>query len=121
MKSVLIVEDDYISRIAYELCLKDNFDVVLEPDPDKVKELYQQRKFDVVLMDINLGLQAVNGGELMQELKQSSPENQTVFVAVTAYAMPRDEKRFRDMGFNGFLSKPVNYSALAQYLQHVTG
>ena len=67
-------------------------------------------------MDINLGESKVTGVEAMKILKATPKYNNSIFVAVTAYAMPEDRDRFLQDGFNEYFSKPVDYENLIAFI-----
>lgn len=116
MNKILVVEDDHISRLAFQMSLQSHFNVDVELDFDRINELYQSCNYGLVLMDINLGKGRMNGIEVMKKLKELNPQPSSKFVAVTAYSMPGDKEMFLNEGFDGFLSKPVDFNELPKIL-----
>lgn len=116
MKKVLIIEDDQISKLAYELSLKNSFDLALPDDLNTIISDFGKKAYDIILMDINLGANSLNGIEIMTLLKKTHPNIKTKFVAVTAYAQSTDKNKFLELGFDGYLSKPVDFDYLPNYL-----
>lgn len=116
MRTVLIVEDDYASRLALELSLKNHYNVISLADLSEIERLFEHQHVDIVMMDIHLRESEVDGVQIMHQLKAKFPHVNTAYIAVTGYAMPGDEDRFRQQGFDGYLSKPVDFPALPAFL-----
>ena len=67
--------------------------------------------FDLVLMD--LGLPDMDGWQALRELR-STPRGAGVrVVAFTAHAMMGDRERALAAGFDGYLSKPIDFATFA--------
>ncbi len=67
-------------------------------------------KPDFVLLD--LGLPGVTGFEICTQLRQD-PELQSVrIIATTAYTQPEYAERAKQVGFDGYLTKPIDPRAL---------
>jgi len=69
---------------------------------------------DLILLDI--GLPVMDGYAVVRALKQDPVTRDIIAVALTAFAMPEDEIRARDAGFDGYISKPVHTRSLADTL-----
>jgi two-component system CheB/CheR fusion protein len=75
--------------------------------------------FDVVVSDI--GMPGMNGYELAEALR-SLPDYVTVpMVALTGFSMYADRERALQAGFNAFLTKPVNPTALVEIIERLRG
>ena len=66
---------------------------------------------ELILMDIQMP--GVDGLELTRRLKADPATQHIVVVAVTAYAMKRDEARLRAAGCDGDIAKPINLATFA--------
>jgi len=119
MKNVLIVEDDFASRLALELSLREQFNVVSLSELSDIDALFDKQHIDIVLMDIHLRESEVDGVQIMNFLKKKYPESKTSYIAVTGYAMPNDKERFLEHGFDGYLAKPVDFPTLPAYLANI--
>ena len=64
----------------------------------------------LVLMDIRLP--DMDGVEALRRLRMDSGTASIPVVAVTAQAMKGDVERFREAGFDGYLTKPVDIDEL---------
>lgn len=121
---ILIVEDNEINA----LVLKRLIDTVAHPihainDVEAFKAV-EDHQFALILMDINLGGQSLDGEEIMRKLKADTRFRDLPIFAVTSYAMPGDEQRFLNAGFDAYFSKPINRDKLLtgvrKTLQQVT-
>ncbi len=69
---------------------------------------------DVVLCDI--GLPDVAGHEVARALRGDPALRRTFLVALTGYALPEDQRRAREAGFDEHLAKPPSMGRLAELL-----
>jgi CheY-like chemotaxis protein len=76
---------------------------------------------DVIVTD--LAMPGQDGFALMHKLReQGSPRFRLLpVIAVTAYARPEDRERVMSEGFQGFMSKPVEFDQLALMVAHLAG
>lgn len=72
---------------------------------------------DVILLDINLP--EMDGYEVFKQLKQDKVTHDIPVIAITANAMPRDIKRGKDAGFNGYLTKPLDLNLLKESIENI--
>jgi len=86
--------------------------------PDGIHQA-SQYLFDFVLLDINLGNDEMDGCDVLHFLRSTNRYKTKPIFAVTAFALPHDEARFLDEGFDDYFSKPLKYQKLedkiAQY------
>ena len=107
MKRIIYVEDDEINALVMQKLLEKHFDIHLAYDGIECLEKIRQQKFDIILMDVNLGNGYLNGIELMQQIKDFPGYHHIPIIAVTSFAMRRDIEEFMKAGFTGYLSKPI--------------
>ncbi len=79
-------------------------------------ELANATVFDVVLSDIQLP--DMNGTDLIAALRETM-DPVPYLVAVTAMARSDGEEHYRELGFDGYLSKPVWREDLEALLRRV--
>ena len=105
--AVLIVEDNKINA----LVLKKTIQEICEPDhvicDEAVFQAVSEREYKIILMDIILGGNSLDGEAIMKILKQDERYRHIPIFAVTSYAMPGDEERFLNAGFDRYYSKPI--------------
>jgi len=83
-------------------------------------ELASSSRYDVVLVDINLG-KGKSGEDVLHAVKTLPGYERTPVIAVTAYAMPGDRERFFAEGFDNYVSKPFSKQRLLEALESVLG
>jgi two-component system cell cycle response regulator DivK len=70
----------------------------------------------VVLIDIRLP--DMDGVEALRRLRTDERTTSIAVLAVTAQAMKGDRERFREAGFDGYLSKPIDIDELLAAVAH---
>lgn len=119
---ILIVEDDKMNRLVFRKMLNSVAELIICIDGDEAlqkieKEFDNNRKIDIILMDINLPA-PWDGIQLMKEMKNKFIQAQRIpFVAQTAYAMSGDKKKLLEEGFDDYISKPIDKSELFQIIE----
>ena len=105
-KTIVMVEDNPDNRKIYTLLLRHyGYDVVEAADAETGIELIAERHPDLVLMDISLP--RMDGFEATSLLKHDPRTSHIPVVALTAHAFDEDRRRAREIGFDGYLVKPV--------------
>lgn len=74
-----------------------------------------QHVYDIIFMDINMPV--MDGIAACQRIRQSSLNEHTPIIAVTAHAMDGERARLLSLGFNEFLTKPLDEQMLHFTLQ----
>jgi CheY-like chemotaxis protein len=115
--SVLVVEDNALTRELIDHHLRPHCDVEVVANPEDAIVLASEHQFDVVVLDIHLSASA-DGIELLQRLRTMNGYAHTPAVALTAYAMPSDRDQFIDAGFDFHLCKPFTRDQLVETLNH---
>ena len=69
----------------------------------------------LVLMDVQLP--GIDGIEALARLRRDERTSSIPVVALTAQAMSGDRERFLDVGFDGYLSKPVDVVELIRAVE----
>jgi len=119
MKKVLIVEDEIISGMLINKYLQKYFKTNLIHNSTECKNICLKEYYDFVILDINLGNDSIDGAILLEQLKQLPNCKETVFIAITAYAMPGDKERFLTKGFDFYFSKPLVFKDLVDTLESI--
>jgi CheY-like chemotaxis protein len=70
------------------------------------------------MMVLDLGMPEMDGFEVAQRLRGLPATRGTLLVALTGWAQEEDRRRCYEAGFDGHLSKPVEWEALRQFLAH---
>lgn len=109
--NILLVENDEASIEVTKLFLKDKFNVDISLNGEHALNLASLKKYDLILMDINLG-KGISGIEVTQRIKQMSGYEKVPIIAMTAYAMVGDREEFFKAGCSHYLSKPFRKEQL---------
>ena len=91
------------------LGIEEDLKTLRKPDADR---------FQLVLMDINLG-KGLSGVETMQQLRYLENYYDTPIVALTAYAMAGDADDFLKRGFSHYLAKPFTKMELCELVDGI--
>ena len=117
MNRVLYVEDDAINALVVKKFLEEDFDVVNVTDGEGCLDLIRKEKFDIILMDINLGSGKMDGVETMKQIKRLESYKSIPIIVITSYAMPGDRRRFLKEGFDFYFEKPIERNALIDQIK----
>ena len=120
---VLLVEDDLpTGEVTQRLIAGGGATVTHVTTAAEALERLRQGGFDLLLSDI--GLPEMNGLSLIRELRKYEAEHGSPAlpaVALTAFALPADQKAAHDAGFDAFVTKPFEaemlLNLLARYLR----
>jgi PAS domain S-box-containing protein len=107
---VLLCEDNEANRLlAQHLFDSTNIELDIAENGQIGVELFQQKQYDIVLMDIQMpemdGYQATE--YIRHELQSNTP-----IVALTAHSITKEKDKCLAMGMNDYLSKPFKKSEL---------
>lgn len=114
--NVLVVEDNEINRFLLRRYLEAAGHTVTEAvDGMNGVEVAQGAAFDAILMDISMP--RMDGVEATTRIRASSgPSARARILALTAHALPEEQQRFRSVGMETGLTKPVDRVALLRSL-----
>lgn len=111
-KKILVVEDDFTNRELIKIYLSEHYSLVFAASASEALRAIDRDKFDLCLIDINLGSKP-NGIELLGLIFKKSDEP-PIAIAMTAYYLNSTEKECIDAGFNFFISKPLKRKKLLE-------
>jgi two-component system cell cycle response regulator DivK len=117
MKKILYVEDDAINALVVKKLLERDFDVTNVTDGETCLKLIEEDRFDLILMDINLGSGKMDGIETMKQIKLRENYKSTPIIVITSYAMPGDRRRFLKEGFDFYFEKPIDRASLVSQIK----
>lgn len=111
---VLVVDDDpLILRLCSIILKKHNIPHITEDQPEKLLRSPLPEGVSHVFLDIRMP--HINGIKLRTELSTLLPAG-TRFIALTAHALPNEQKKFIELGFDSILLKPFREEELLQFL-----
>ena len=113
--TVLVVEDNADTRMLLDRILRKTYRVVAVGGAREALATMSARRFDALVLDINLGGRET-GADVLR-VARATPAHDAVFaIALTAYALPGDRERLLEAGFNEYISKPFTRHALLEAL-----
>ncbi|AOT08905.1 hypothetical protein S4054249_14015 [Pseudoalteromonas luteoviolacea] len=115
---ILIAEDNKINQLVIEKMLgKTGADIVLVENGKLAVEAFENDKYDVVLMDIQMP--EMDGIEAFTLIHQKNPH--IPIIALTANVMPQDIAQYKAMGFADHIGKPVAMYPMYQVVSRFVG
>ena len=114
----LLVEDNVENRDVITYFIKSMCTVDPAPDAPTALQMVSEKQYDIILMDINLGL-GMNGMEATKRIREMEGYSSTPIVAVTAYAMVGDREAFLKAGCSAYISKPFTKQEILDLLATV--
>ncbi len=119
--SILLVEDNAINRQIAENFLEEaGYVVTTAEDGMQALELALARRFDLVLMDIQMP--GMDGFETARRLRMLPGLETLPIIALTAYATHDAGERIVAAGMDGHLTKPIDFAALSETIgRHLAG
>ena len=108
---ILIVEDNEKNRRLLRKVLQVSGYRVAEVETGRDAVVAAREQVpDLILLDYQLP--DIDGIEVFRLIRADPAIRRMPIVAVTASAMPEDQKRMREAGFDGFETKPINVKEL---------
>ncbi len=115
---ILLVENDEASIEVTKLFLQDFSELDIATTGEQAIEYVKSKTYDVVLMDINLGI-GLSGLDVIKQIRSRSGYEKTPIVAVTAFAMIGDKEEFIKAGCTHYLSKPFKKKELLELINEI--
>lgn len=108
---VLVVDDNEANKKLARVTLEcAGFTVDTATDAVEAERAIAARRPDLILMDVQLP--GVDGLTLTRRLKADPATRGILVVALTAYAMKGDDRKAREAGCDGYVTKPIDTRAL---------
>lgn len=112
-KTILIAEDSsVIQNMAKKVLETQNFKIITAKNGEKVLELLAQKEIDLLLLDLNMPV--MNGVDCMKAIRAlpNASKAQIPIIAITGNAAGYTPEEFKEMGFNDYIPKPINFDLL---------
>jgi len=109
-KTILIVEDDPLSRSLLRTYLKKTSAITIEADEgsDAIRKWHDNLSVDLILMDLKMpGMDGFVATHLIKSEKPDLP-----IIALTAYSLAEDREKALEAGCDSVITKPVDRSVL---------
>ena len=106
-KRILVVDDNYINlKLASEMMECEGYTVDRASDAEQALQSISAQLPDLILMD--LALPGMDGLALTRYLRSQEHTCRIPVVALTAFAMKRDEEKAREAGCTAYIVKPID-------------
>ncbi len=116
VKQVLLVDDNTINlTLGCELVRFWGHEVVAAGHAQEAMQYYRNAKFDLIILDIQMP--DIDGKDLLKMMRKEKPEDRTPIVALTANIMHDEARKLIELGFDYYLSKPIDEEKLKAILQ----
>lgn len=116
--SILIVEDNEINRDIMSRYVKKYFEPEVASDPQEALSKLETKKYDAILMDINLGSE-MSGIDLVKILREKKEFKDLPIIAITGYSLFGDREKILKEGFSHYLPKPFEKQDLLNLLNSI--
>jgi len=103
--NIMVVEDNHIDVLVVKALLDKYFNLHIYNNGQDAIDAMDKMDFDIVLADINLQDEKMDGVDLMKRIRENKKHSRTKIFAVTAYYENRNY--FLEQGFDELLTKPV--------------
>jgi PAS domain S-box-containing protein len=117
--SVLLVDDDETNLLFTLNILHKHYRADTAIDGYKAIEKAGIKRYDIILMDINLG-KGIDGIQAVHEIRKIKGYEKTPVVALTAYTLDGDKEEFLASGCTHYLGKPFSVNQLLNLLSEIT-
>lgn len=114
--NILLVEDDYATIFITKEYLNDICNLSFTTRGDAALKKIKEKKYNAVLLDINLG-EGLSGLDIVKEIKKIPSYDGVPLIAFTAYAMMKDKEEFMSAGFTHYISKPFDKKQLTELIK----
>lgn len=115
--NILLIEDNPINIMVIKKFLEAHYNVDVITSGKKLAMMLQETSYQLILTDINLNDEVMNGIDVVKLVKNSPHSQHIPVIAVTAYNLPDDLARFKEQGFDDFLTKPVHRESLLNLIK----
>jgi CheY-like chemotaxis protein len=117
-RKILIAEDEESNfELLKAMLRKTDFEIFWAQNGIQAIEFCDKHDFTVILMDIKMP--EMNGYDAIKIIRGKGI--QIPIIAQTAYARIEDESTSLKMGFDGYISKPIDRKKLFDLINHFTG
>ncbi|WP_341273907.1 PAS domain S-box protein [Clostridium saccharobutylicum] len=109
LHNILLTEDDEVNQMVITRMLRERgYFVDIANNGLEALEMCKKKLYDVILMDIQMPvMDGIEATKIIKEINKSIP-----IIAITAYALKGDGKKFLSQGMDGYISKPINAEEL---------
>jgi CheY-like chemotaxis protein len=113
---VLVVDDMVDNIIVISLDLQQQgYRVVTASDGEQAVNMASKTYPDIILMDI--GMPELDGLEAARKIRENDTLRTIPIIALTAFGTGGFQRAARDAGFDGYLTKPIDFEKLHELMR----
>ncbi len=113
---VLLVEDNPNNRyLAHFLLERAGFTVDAAVNGLEALEMVRHAAFDVIVLDIQMPV--LDGYETAARLRSDAALTRVPIIGVSSFAMAGDRQKALEVGFTGYIEKPIDPDTFAQQVR----
>ncbi len=113
---ILVVEDNAPSlTLAEHVLLHRGYEVMTASDVDEARMHIVDGSLGMVLTDVQLP--GGGGAEVLRAIRNQPEIANIPVIAVTALAMLEDKQRLMALGFDGYISKPIDIRTFVEEVE----
>lgn len=106
-ETILIVEDNIVNQKLLLIVLRPHgYRLITVHDGEEAVASALRERPALILMDLQLP--KMSGYTAAQMIKNDPATSSIVIIALTAHAMEEEKKSALDIGFDGYITKPIN-------------
>lgn len=120
-KVVLIAEDSsVIQNMAKKVLEFQNFKILTAKNGEKVLEIIGENDVDVILLDLNMPV--MNGMDCAKAIRAlpDDKKSKIPIIAITGNAPNYSLEQFKEMGFDAYIPKPINFDLLIDVVKKMS-
>lgn len=113
---VLIVEDNEKNLKLFRFLVESiGCKVLVATEGEEALRVAMETPPDLILLDIQLPV--MDGVSVLRALRADEKTRHVPVIALTAYAMKGDRERLLGMGFDGYISKPIESKSFMETVE----
>jgi CheY-like chemotaxis protein len=115
-KQIFVVEDDSMNRVVYTMMLKkEGVNVEFDRFGRDTLVKLKQAKYDLIILDLMLP-RGDSGFSIFEQIRQLPEYSKVPIVAISASDPSHSIPKAQEMGFDGFIAKPLDKDKFPQQL-----
>ena len=116
---ILLTDDNAVNlKVASEILSRAGCRVIIATNGQEALERASKEFFHLIFMDIQMPV--MDGIEASRQIQKLRLDNPPAIIAMTAYVLNEDKRRFLEAGMDDFISKPISGDQLLSRVRHWT-
>jgi CheY-like chemotaxis protein len=117
---ILVAEDSPDSAIPISLHLQQaGYKVVMANDGEEAVKVTALSRPDLILMDLSMPV--LDGLAATKRIREESPSPYIPIIAITAFSTSGFLQAAHDVGFDGYLTKPIDFNRMDDLIKTLLG